>query len=98
MATSANGFIYRSTGVWSFYTGTWYDTSITDPNFFDDCIVKLYVDSDNIWHIYKDNVQIFQSSVGLSVGGFSGTAGGTIGLGSTSSSINNAIIKKVKIY
>lgn len=60
MADSAKGLIYRSTGKWAFYNGNWEDSAITDGDFFDGAKVKVYVDANNKWHIYKDNILVFE--------------------------------------
>ena len=66
MGTYDSGFIYRDSGVWAMYSNGWENSQITDPNYFDDCIVKLYVDSNNKWHIYKNNVLVWEPSLSLS--------------------------------
>lgn len=60
MASYANGLIYRSTGKWAFYNGSWEESAITDGDFFDGAKVKVYVDANNKWHIYKDNILVFE--------------------------------------
>ena len=70
MATAANGFIYRSSGKWAFYNGTWEESSITDGSFFDDSTVKIYIDSGNKWHIYKNDVIVWEPSIAQDVGNY----------------------------
>ena len=90
---SAVGFIYRSSGKWAFYTDDygWSETSETDGSFFDNCLVKIHIDSDGHWHIYKDGVlfweppQILNANYSYLVIG--STSGGIIGT-----------IKNVRIY
>ena len=53
MATYRNGFIYRSTGVWAFYNGSWVESSITDGNFFDNSTVKIYIDNNNFFILFS---------------------------------------------
>lgn len=68
MSAENKGFIWRSTGVWSFYgdygsssTGKWAsDSNITDPTFFDDSTIKIIVDDSGYWHIYKDDVLVYE--------------------------------------
>lgn len=54
------GFLYRNNNLWSFYNGSWYDTNISDSAYFDNSTVKIVVDANNYWHIYKDDVLIFE--------------------------------------
>lgn len=66
MGDDVNGLIYRSTGVWSFYSGgTWADTEETDGSFFDGSNVKVVIDFLDRWKIYKDNVLWLQPSITL---------------------------------
>ena len=64
MFADSKGFIYRSTRVWAFYggaSGTWATNSnITDPTFFDDSTIKIIVDDSGYWHIYKDDVLVYE--------------------------------------
>lgn len=85
------GLIYRNTGKWSLYiNGTWTDSSITDPNYFDNSKVTIIVNN-GIWSVYKDNVLLFDS--GNSVYSFTAP----FMLGSTSKSFKGTI-KSIKIY
>ncbi len=90
MADSSNGFIYRSSGVWAFYSSTWEDTQETDAGFFDGSTVKIYIDSSNHWHIYKDNVLFFEPSAARAISSFT--------IGASSNSIGNALITGVRVY
>lgn len=93
MGTYNNGLIYRSTGVWAFYNGTWEDGSFvgaSDGDFFDNCTVKVEKDTTNHWHIYKDNVLVWEPS-----GAQPMTA---LQIGSTDGqSINNAVISGIRV-
>lgn len=84
MGTDSNGLIYRSTGKWAFYNGTWEDSGELSGSFFDDSTVKIIVDSDSKWHIYKDGVLWWEPTGSQAL-----TAPG---IGSSSQSINNAVI------
>jgi hypothetical protein len=92
MASSTNGFIYRSTGVWAFYNGGWEESNITDGDFFDNCTVKVIIDNNNLWHIYKNGVLVWEPTRAQELEA-SNTA-----IGSSSNSINNAVITKMRIY
>ena len=92
MASSTNGFIYRSTGVWAFYNGSWKDSNITDGDFFDNCTVKVIIDNNNFWHIYKNGVLVWEPTLAQELGNDTST------IGASGSSINNAVITKMRIY
>lgn len=92
-ANSGVGFIYRSSGKWAFYTEGygWTETSETDGSFFDNCLVKIHIDSDRHWHIYKDGVLFWEPLQALSAN-YS-----YLVIGSTSGSITGTI-KNVRVY
>lgn len=101
MATPSNGLIYRSNGKWSFYNGSWQESSITDGGFFDGTKVKVYVDSNNKWHIYKNDTLVFEpngaqtipvqdSNSNYYTGPFIGSISGQ--------AIINAIITGLRVY
>lgn len=93
MAGSESGLIYRSNGKWSFYAGSWAtDSDISDGAYFDNSTVKIVVDSSGYWHIYKDNVLVYEPNKALS---FNMTY---ITIGASSSSINNVILNGMRIY
>lgn len=91
MPTSEKGLIYRSTGVWAFYNGSWVDSSETDGSVFDGATVKVHVDANGHWHIYKDDVLWWEPSLAQSMSGawYIGSSGGN--------TINNAVISGVRI-
>ena len=97
MGASDKGFIYRNTGVWAFYNGSWEDASFsdaTDGAFFSNCNLKIYIDNNDKWHIYKNNVLIWEPNGAQTLTSPS--------IGSTASSqrnsIDNALIEYIKIY
>lgn len=92
-SNSGVGFIYRSSGKWAFYTDGygWSETSETDGSFFDNCLVKIHIDSDGHWHIYKDGVLFWEPSQVLNAN-YS-----YLVIGSTSGGITGTI-KNVRIY
>ena len=61
MYTYNSGFIYRNTGYWTFYRGTWDNVSISDFNYFNNSTVKLVVQSNYVWQIYKNDVLVLTS-------------------------------------
>lgn len=89
MGTTANGFIYRSNGKWAFYNGSWQESSETDGSFFANSTVKVVVDTSNKWHIYKNGELWWEPSGAQAL---SDTY-----IGSTSQSINNAVITGLRI-
>lgn len=94
MPNETDGFIYRSTGKWSFYANNYWatDSNITDGSYFDDSLISIYIDANGYWHVYKDGVLVYEPNRALTVYNqiFIGSTGGQ--------SINNATIKSVKIY
>lgn len=94
MGESQNGFIYRSSGKWAFYSGAWEDTDVTDGTYFANSTVKVVVDTGGYWHIYKNNVLFFEPTRPYSLEGNSaammiGSSGGA--------SIQSATIKEVRV-
>lgn len=93
MIDNSNGLIYRSTGVWSIYNGTWHDSQNTDGSFFDNSKVKVYIDTNGYWHIYKNNVLAFEINAVCSL------TTGDLRIGSgTGNSIVNSILTGCRIY
>ena len=93
MGTSSNGFVYRNTGYWGLYSNNWYMSEISDPEFFDHSKIKIYIDNSMKWHIYKNNVLVFEPDVALNIGNL------TIGSSdSAATSINGAILTGARIY
>lgn len=93
MATYSDGFIYRSTGKWAFYNSYngWVDSDISDGNYFDNCTIKVIIDVNGYWHIYKDGVLVWEPSLALKPT--------SIMIGSDNGqSINNAIISAMRIF
>lgn len=96
MATDSTGFIYRNTGAWSLYGTFWAtDSNITDPNFFANSTVKVVIDENNYWHIYKDNVLVYEPNQKLYLG--MGTSTNQYLIGSNSQSIYNITIEGLRI-
>lgn len=93
MTRGDSGLIYRNTGYWGVYASSdWVMSDITDPKYFDNSTVRIYIDSNNKWHIFKNGVEIFTN---LNIT-FSGTL---LAIGSTSGeNIRNAIISGVRVY
>lgn len=95
MGNSSTGLLYRASGTWSFYNSSWEDGTFegaTDGSFFSDCTIKIYIDSSNKWHIYKDDVLVFEPSLAQAIS----LTGAYIG--STSDSINNAVFTALRLY
>lgn len=93
MGDDSDGLIFRSTGVWAFYSSTWQDGTFegaNDGSFFDNCTLKIYRDTSLKWHFYKDGVLFFEPSKTLGLN--------TARIGSSSQSIQNAVITKLRVY
>lgn len=100
MGDGENGFIYRSSGVWAFYAGsTWENFAETDGSLFANSTVKVYVDTSNKWHIYKDGVLFFEPTKALALNAGTGIYSNIWYIGSPSGqTINNAVIKAIRLY
>lgn len=61
-----SGLCYRD-GKWGFYNGSWYYSDITDGSYFSNSTIKIYVDSQNYWHIYKGDVLVFEPGGPLAI-------------------------------
>lgn len=90
-SNSGVGFIYRLTGKWAFYNNYWEDSAETDGSFFDNCLVKIHIDSTGHWHIYKDGILFWEPSIVLRAN-YS-----YLVIGSTSGGIVGSI-KNVRVY
>lgn len=61
MRSSNEGLIYRSTNFWGLYAGGfWSMSEISEPDYFNNSTLKIYIDSSNKWHIYKNGVLVFE--------------------------------------
>lgn len=97
MASYNQGLVYRESGLWGFYgsaTGeadAWEMSEISDGSFFNDSTVKVYIDSTNHWHFYKDGVLIFEPTIRQAISDFNiGSADGY--------SIQGGIVTGLRIY
>ena len=79
----------RSSGKWCFYNGTDYASNISDGSYFANSTVKIVIDSNNYWHIYKDGVLVFEPQGALALK--------NVMVGSTNASINNVTITGIRI-
>lgn len=87
------GLIWRYTeNVWSVYDGNqWCASEITDLSFFDNCTLKIYIDADDYWHVYKNNTLVLESNRAINPY--------SIYLGSPQGqSISAGFVKAVRIY
>ena len=58
-----SGLVWRgATGKWGVWdsSNNWQESNITDKNYFDDCVLKIVIDGDYKWHIYKDDTLVFE--------------------------------------
>ena len=87
----SRGLIYRSTGKWAFYTGTWQETDITDPTYLNGCTLKVYIDESGYWHIYRNGALWFEPTSACSINDYGsstvliriGSSGNSMGQGTT---------------
>lgn len=96
-ATESRGFFFRNTGVWTFRGSSYENTGITDASYFANSTVKVQVDSSGLWHIYKDDTLVCESTIAIDMGRYYASYY-AFSIGSTSASIQNTIIKRVRIY
>lgn len=88
----SSGLIYRyQTNKWAFYGGSWEDSSIEDPAFFSNSKLKIYVDQNDKWHIYKDDILVFEPTEAYRVVN-------SFTIGSGSQSINTGLFKSARLY
>lgn len=60
---------HSATGKWGFYINSWQDTDISDINYFANSTLKVYIDSNNKWHFYKDGVLFFEPNAAVAPNG-----------------------------
>ena len=62
MANEGCGLIYRNSGVWSFYAVDYWaqDSDISDKDYFSNSLLKIIIDSNDYWHIYKNNSLVYE--------------------------------------
>lgn len=92
MGGTANGLIFEKTNhVWGIYNGnTWEYSEISDATYFDNCTIKLYVDANNVWHIYKNGVLVIEGVTGFGSTSFL--------IGASEYSIRNAVLYGARLY
>lgn len=98
MYDASNGFIYRNAGYWTFYRGSWDTVQISDFNFFNNSTVKLVIDIDYIWHIYKNDVLVISSQGACPPQKDGSLYPLFIGSGSGDSLATGSTIKSLKVY
>lgn len=89
------GFVWHgATGKWGVWDSinTWQDSSISDKDYFNNSVLKIKITTDGKWHIYKDDVLIFEPANAITL---KNTA---FVLGATSNSCYDMTITKFKIY
>lgn len=84
------GFIYRNTGKWAAYFGTWQESSITDANYFAGHTLKVVYAKTGVPSLYRDNELILTWNGPPQVGLW--------GVGSSSASFYNLSITAIRIY
>lgn len=88
------GFLWRSSGKWAVWdpVNLWQESSITDKDYFNDSVLKIKITTDGKWHIYKDDVLIFEpaNAITLRYTAFV--------LGATTQGCYNMTISEFRIY
>ena len=92
MYSADSGLIYRSTGRWAVYFGNWEESSITDGNAFANSTLRIEVQSNNTWKLYKDGTPIFETTLTTPSSASSFT------IGASQQSCSTIQIKKFRIY
>lgn len=90
------GLVWRgATGKWGTYDSNngWQESTITNPNYFDNSVLKIVITDDHKWHIYKDNVLVFEPPNAITL-----DTGNNFALGAGSNSCYNMTISNFKIY
>ena len=95
MASEESGLIYRNTGVWSFYAINYWadDSDISDKDYFSNSLLKIIIDSNDYWHIYKNNNLVYEPNRPL----YFNTNPSRI-LGAYNTSCNGVRIKGLRIH
>lgn len=94
-----SGLVWRgATGKWGVWDSSnlWQESDITTPNFFDNCILKVIIDMDFKWHIYKDDTLVFEPPNAIKSNFYS--SGNTLYLGSNSNSCYRMTISALRLY
>lgn len=103
MFNSGGGFIFRSTGKWSFYDrasgGTWAtDSSLTSFDYFANSTIKIYIDENRYFHVFKDGTLVYEPNRPFySASDFYGVTYG-IRLGMEAYSGASSVIKGFRVY
>lgn len=95
MAGSDSGLIYRSNGKWSFYgtSGSWAtDTDITDGGYFANSTVKIEIDVNGYWHIYRNGILIYEPNRVCDLNAYD------MFIGAASTSIYDTVITGLRVY
>lgn len=95
MFSTESGLVFRASGYnkWGFYSSSWEMTNISDPSFFDNCTVKISVDSNGLWSVYKDGTLVMQSTTAVIK-----PQSKNFLVGSLTDSINNTVISGLRVY
>lgn len=92
-----HGLAYRhQTGVWSIWDADnlWQDSTITDKDFFSNCLLTIRIGADNNWYIYKDNEFVFKTTTPMATG----IVPNIFCLGANNQSFYDMNIESLKIY
>lgn len=89
------GLVYRGqSGKWAVWDNTnlWQESTINSKDYFNNSVLKIVIDASGKWHIYKDNVVVFEPTNALPM------VNTAFALGSSSYSANSTTISAFKIY
>ena len=92
-----SGFIWHGNehcwGVWD-PINLWQDSDLTDPNLFDNSVLKIRIDNQGLWKIYKDDELIFETTKVVSLN----LSYAAIGTTTNNYSCYNMTVTQFKVY
>ncbi len=98
MKDDSNGFIYRSTGSWQVYDGSWYSDEsgspyVTDANIFNGKTIKMFYDNNDKLCVYADDLLVYRCSASNKL-----KTNHQFTVGATAQAYNTVTISGIRIY
>ena len=89
---SFGGSLRYQNGIWRIYTGSEFvDSTETDGSYFNACTVRIEVDKDRKWKVYKDGSLFMQTNVSV-------VKATDFKIGDSGYGLPNAIVSAVRLY
>ena len=104
MFSAGGGIVYRTSGYWSFYnkaaSGRWAtDSTIADFDYFANSTIKISIDKDMYFHMYKGDTLVYEPSIpAASLTDFYGVADFGFSIGQSSNSCATCVIAGFRVY